>query len=112
MNSTKVNQLQLLQHNLQNVSLQKQQIENNLVELDSALTELKTTEKAYKIVGKIMIASDTASLQKDLQEQKEAANVRLKSFSRQEEKLRSEFEKIQREAMEELNNATTDSTSA
>ena len=38
--SEKINQLQLLQQNLQNLSSQKQQFQSQLLELDSALTEL------------------------------------------------------------------------
>ncbi len=66
----KINQLQLLQQNLQNLELQKQQFQNQLVEIDSALTELKSTEKAYKIVGKIMLAASREELSKDLSEKK------------------------------------------
>ena len=102
MSSNKMQQLRLTQQNLQNVMLQKQQIQGQLIELESALTELKTTEKAYKIVGKIMVASSKESLTKDLQEKKEVQEVRLKNFNRQEEKLQAVLEQLQTDAVEDM----------
>lgn len=100
--TSKVSQLQLLQQNLQQILSQKQQLEAQLVELDSALAELKTTEKAYKIVGKMMIASSAKDLLRDVTEKKEIITVRLNNFSKQEEKLNQSMETVQKEAMEEL----------
>lgn len=102
MKSTKVQQLQLLQHNLQNILAQKQQLQNQLVELDSALTELKNTEKAYKIIGKIMITSSPQILTAQLEEKKSVADVRLNNFSKQEKKLQKNLEELQQEVMQEL----------
>ena len=102
MASAKINQLQLLQQNLQNVLNQKQQLESQLIELDSALTEVKTTEKAYKIIGKIMVACPTEKLAKDLQEKKEVIEIRFKNFAKQEERLKAGLEEAQQEVMQEL----------
>jgi len=98
----KVEELQLVQQNLQHILDQKQSIESELTELNSALTELKNTDKAYKIVGKIMIATNKNSLIKDLDEQKNVAETRLKTFSTQEKKIKQQLEKVQKEAMEEM----------
>ena len=100
--SEKIQQLQLLQQNLQNISLQKQQIQNQLLELDSALKELDSTEKAYKIVGKIMLAASKEELSKELKEKKDVADVRLKNFSKQEETLQKSIDELQKEVMAEL----------
>jgi prefoldin beta subunit len=100
--SEKIQQLQLLQQNLQNVGMQKQQIQNQLLELDSALKELGSTEKAYKIVGKIMLAASKEELSKDLKEKKDVADVRLKNFTKQEETLQKNIEELQKEVMAEL----------
>jgi prefoldin beta subunit len=100
----KVSQLQVLQQNLQNVSLQKQQLHTQVIEIDSALTELKNTSQAYKIVGKIMLASSKEELEKDLLEKKEVIEIRLKNFVQQEEKLQQNIDDLQKEVMEELKN--------
>ncbi|MBI4983654.1 prefoldin subunit [Candidatus Woesearchaeota archaeon] len=102
MASSKLNQLQLLQQNLQNISLQKQQLQNQIVEVDSALASLKTTDKAYKIVGKVMLAISKPDLVKELEQQKEIAEIRLKNFTQQEDKLQQGFEELQLEVMKEL----------
>jgi prefoldin beta subunit len=102
MSSEKIGELQLLQQNLQTVTAQKQQIEEQLTEFNSALNELTSTEQAYKIVGKIMIATSSEDLTKELNDKKEIAEVRLKNFVSQEEKLKTNIEKMQQEVMKEL----------
>ena len=102
MSSPKINQLQMLQQNLENSVRQKQQIQNQLLEMESALTELKSTDKAYKIVGKIMLASSKDELIKGLEEKKEIAEIRLKTFQDQEESLQKNIETTQAEVMKEL----------
>ena len=100
--SEKLSQLQFLQQNLQNIILQKQQFQNQIVELDSALSELNSTSQAYKIVGKIMLAASKEQLTNELKEKKEVAEVRLKNFTKQEEKLQHNIEELQQEVMKEL----------
>ncbi len=107
-NSNKINQLQLLQQNLQNLVLQKQQVQNQLLEFESALTELKTTDKAYKIVGKIMLASSKENLIKDLNEKKEVSEIRIKNFKEQELSLQKNIENVQKEVMEEMKEESQD----
>ncbi len=102
MASSKISQLQLMQQNLQNVLVQKQQIQEQLTELDSALTELSTTDKAYRIVGKLMIATSKKELDVELQQKKEIAEIRLKNFAKQEDKLKGSLEIMQKEVLEEL----------
>ena len=92
-----------MQQNVQNIRAQRQQMQEQLTELNSALTELKTTDKAYKIVGKIMLATSKTDLNKDLSEKKELMEVRLKNFSQQEKKLEGSMEDLQKEVMKELN---------
>lgn len=102
MGSVKINQLQILQQNLQNLQLQKQQIQSQVVEYDSTLTELKTTNTAYKIIGKIMVSGSKEDIIKDLKQKKEVAGIRLNNFTKQEKRLKESLEKIQKEIMEEL----------
>tara|TARA_Y100000031_G_C8124403_1_gene339777 strand:+ start:429 stop:737 length:309 start_codon:yes stop_codon:yes gene_type:complete len=97
-----IQQLQLTQQNLQNIVIQKQQLQSQLVELNSALTELKTTEKSYRIVGKLMIATPKDKLSSELEDKREAVEVRLKNFNSQEEKLKEKIEELQKKAMDEM----------
>ena len=98
----KVNQLQLLQQNLENILMQKQQIESQLTEFNSALQEVQSTKKAYKIIGKIMVAASAEELTKDLEQKKEVAEIHLKNINKQEEKLKTNLEEMQKEVVQEL----------
>lgn len=102
MTSNKIAQLQLLQQNLQNIMAQKQQFQSQLVEMESALSELKKTDKAYKIVGKLMLAASKPELEKELMEKKEVVEIRLKNFTQQEERIQKNFEEQQQEVVKEL----------
>ena len=102
MSSEKINQLQLLQQNIQTILAQKQQLQSQLVELDSALTEIGKTEKSYKILGNIMVAASKDNLSKELSEKKEIVEVRLKNFQKQEERLKKDIEELQKEVVSEL----------
>ncbi|MDO8511611.1 MAG: prefoldin subunit [Nanoarchaeota archaeon] len=101
MDQSTIAQLQLLQQNLQNLLLQKQQLQNNLIELESALQEIKTSEKCYKIMGHIMVASPKDAVSKELAEKKEMNDLRLKNYLSQEEKLKRSIGDIQKELMQE-----------
>jgi prefoldin beta subunit len=102
MTSEKVNQLQLMQQNMQNIAVQKQQIQHQIVELNSAINGLKETEKSYRIVGNIMIEASKEDLNKDLEGKKEIAEIRLKNFVKQEKDVQKNLEELQEEVMAEL----------
>lgn len=97
--SDKISQLQLLQQNLQNLFLQKQQIQNQSLEIESALIELKSTDKAYKIIGNLMVSSPQDTLLKELTGKKELLDMRLKNITKQEEKLKDNYEQLQQEVV-------------
>lgn len=98
----KISQLQLYEQSLNNLLVQKQQFQQQFVEINSALEELKNTDKAYKIIGNIMVASEKSVLQKDLNERKEMTELRIKSFEKQEHKIKEKASEIQAEVMKEL----------
>jgi prefoldin beta subunit len=102
MATEKVNQLQLLQQNLHNFLVQKQQLESKLTEIDSAIKELNKTNQAYKIVGKLMVASSQDVLNKELMEEKESTEVRLKNIILQENNIKEKIEKLQQEVIAEM----------
>jgi prefoldin beta subunit len=98
----KLGQLQLLEQNLQGFLMQKQNFQAQLLEVDSALSELETTDTAFKIVGNIMVASKKEELKKDLQKKKEMLELRIKSIEKQEETLREKAKKTQEEVLQEM----------
>ena len=62
----KIQHLQHLEQNMQHLLKQRQQFQMQLMEIDSAADELKKTEKAYRIIGNIMVLSDKATLDKEV----------------------------------------------
>lgn len=98
----KINQVQNIEQNLQHLLSQRQQFQLQLTEVESALTELDKTEKAYKIVGNIMVAAEKPVLKSELEERKKRLELRTGSIEKQEEKLRSRAESLRKEVMEAM----------
>lgn len=94
------NKLHLLQQNLQNVLLQKQQLLEQLQEYDATVQELKKSETAYKILGKIMVSTDKDQLLRELQEKRESVEIRYRNYATQEERLQQNLAAAQKELIE------------
>jgi len=98
----KINKLSMMEQTLQSFLAQKQTFQAQLMEIDSALDELKKTDKAYKIVGNVMVFSDKESLISDLNQKKETVELRIKSIDKQETKMREKTSELQSEVMKEM----------
>ena len=92
----KIAEFQALEQELQSVILQKQSMQAQLIEIESALNELDSPE-VYKIVGAIMVKADPEALRKELSEKKELLSLRIDSLSKKEESLRKRFSGLQEE---------------
>jgi prefoldin beta subunit len=101
----KLGQLQLIEQNLQNFLMQKQNFQSQLIQIENAVEEIeKSTKKtAYKIVGPLMIESDVNSLKEDLKSKKEVLELRIKNIEKQEDKLKDKAKSVQEEVMKDLN---------
>jgi prefoldin beta subunit len=95
----KIAQLQLLEQNMQNFTMQKQQFQMQLNEIASALENLKDSEKSYKIVANIMINAKKEDLESELKQKKEMLELRIKKLEKQEEEIREKSQKIQKEVL-------------
>ncbi len=102
MNKEDIKQLQILEQSLHNVHMQKQQFQAQLIEVESALSELEKSNVAYKIVGNIMINAKKDDLKKDLSEKKELFSARLKMLDKQENKLKEEATGLQQKLMKDI----------
>jgi prefoldin beta subunit len=103
----KIGQIQLVQQNLENFNMQRQQFQLQLAEIDTALVEIENTEGTYKIIGNIMVSVPKDKLRKELEEKKEMLSIRVNSIEKQEEKLRVKFEELQQEVMKSLEDTET-----
>lgn len=104
MSNDKIQQLQLMEQQAQTLMKEKQQYQQQVFEVDSALGELEKTNEAYKILSNVMIKSDKESLVKELNSKKEQINKKLKYIEDNEKKLKEKSKKLQEEVMNEVGN--------
>lgn len=100
----KIRQLQLAEQGMQALFAQKQNLQMQLMEIDTALKGLEDTKEAYRIVGNVMILADSAALKEDLKSKKETTELRIRSFEKQEKATRERAEAIQKEVLEGMKN--------
>jgi len=94
----KIQELQILEQNLQNLSMQKQTFQIELTEVQNALSDLKKSgEEVYKIVGGLMVRSSKANLTSDLEEKKKIFEIRISSIEKQEKIFDEKSEKLKKE---------------
>lgn len=98
----KINQIQILQQNLQNISMQRQQFQLQQSEIESALSELGRNPKTYKIIGNIMVSADNDSLKNELHEKQQMISIRISSIEKQESKIREKAEELQKEVLKDI----------
>ena len=100
----KVRDLQMIEQNAQNLSLQKQTSQVELNEINNALAEIeKTNEDIYKILGGIMIKTDKTALKKELGEKKKLLELRIQTIEKQEKLISEKAKKLRSEISQEFN---------
>ncbi len=101
-----INQYQQLQQQIQVLASQRYQLEAQLKEVVRAEDELKDLQPdapIYKNLGSLMVrAKDRESIVKELSEQKETLDIRVKTVERQEKHLRERYQSLQEELNREL----------
>lgn len=98
----KLQKLTLLEQNLNNILLQKQNFQMQEVEIENALAELKECKEAYQIIGNIMVKTEGDKLKKDLESKKEIIELRIRNIEKQEIKIKEEANKLQKEVINEI----------
>lgn len=97
-------QLQEAQRQVEAIAAQRIQVQTLLSEVERALEELAKVSpetKMYKSVGRLLISYDKEKLEKELQEEKETLELRLKVLTRNEERLVERIQEM-REKLEEM----------
>lgn len=99
-------QFQQLQQQLQGVLQQKYRMDAQLKEFEMTLEELRKAEAdtpVYKNVGALMImVKDKESLIKELEDDKETTEVRVKTLDRQEKMFREKYQVMQEQISKAL----------
>jgi len=94
-----IQQLQVIEQNFQSVLMQKQQMQQQLLEAENGITELESSGKCYRIIGTIMVEADAKSIKKELETKRDELTSRMKIIEKHEAELRSKMSELQKKAM-------------
>lgn len=105
----KVTQFQSLQQQLQMIVAQKQQFILRAKDTDNAIEELGGMKegKVYKVSGPLMMEASIEKSKKDLAEEKETAEARIKILEGQEKKLTEKLKGLGEELQSIMNSQGT-----
>jgi len=96
----KIQEMQILEQNLQNLLLQKQAFQMELSETDSALNAMANSgEEVFKIIGQLMIKTEKSKIQDELEGKKKMLELRTKTLEKHESSLTEQLEKLRDEFM-------------
>lgn len=99
-NNQKIQEMQMLEHNLQNLLMQKQAFHMELSETAAALMEVeKASDDIFKIVGQLMVKSNKKDVVEDLKNKKRLLELRVETMNKQEESLNKQAETLRDDIM-------------
>ena len=102
-NDKKIQEMNVLEQNLQNILFQKQAFELELDETTSALNEIeKSGDEVFKIIGQLMIKTEKSRIKDELLEKKKILDMRIRAFEKQENYLKEKLDKIREEISSSL----------
>jgi len=98
MDQSKVQEMQVLEQNLQNLFMQKQSFQMEFSETQSALKEIENSgDDIFKMIGQLMIKSDKSKVKEELLNKEKFLDIRLNSIEKQESSLVEKLEKLREE---------------
>jgi len=96
----KIQEMQMLEQNLQNILLQKQAFQMELSETQSALKEIeKSGDEVFKIIGQLMIKTEKSKINEELSNKEKIITLRMNSIEKQEASLTKKLEDLQKEVL-------------
>ena len=87
--------LQVIEQTLHTYTAQRNSYQQQLLEVENAITEVSSAPESYRIIGNIMVKTEPQQLKTELEEKKTSLQTRIASVERQEKKLREEMQKLQ-----------------
>ena len=91
----KIQDLQILEQNFQNISMQRQTFQLELNETSTALDEVgKAKGDVFRVLGQVMVKSQKDELKKELKEKKDLLELRIKAIEKQDLGLRENIERL------------------
>ena len=96
----KINEIQILEQNLQNLLLQKQAFQMEISETSAAKREIeKAGDEVFKIIGQLMIKSDKSKIKDELSNKERLLDLRIKALEKQESVLLEKIESLKKEIL-------------
>jgi prefoldin beta subunit len=107
-----VNNLSMLEQNMQQLAAQRQSFQAQLIEIDSALEEIKDSKETFRIIGSIMVKVEPSKLKEDLNSKKQLLDIRIKSIEKQEDAIKEKSKKLQDEILLKIEGEKNSSNNA
>ena len=101
----KLGRMQEMQQQAQSFLMQKQNIQVQKLEVENALKELensKSSDSVFEIVGTVMLRKSSEELKTSLGEKKDIYELRLKTITKQIDKLTEESKKLQEDIFSQV----------
>src|SRR5215218_7611605 len=93
-----ISRLQQIQQNLQAIMMKKQQIEQEIAEIDTILEEIKKIDgdnKVYKKYDNLLIKSKGEDILKEFKEKKVTLNTRMLVVEKQESRVKDNLKEVE-----------------
>jgi len=102
MDQNKIQEIQMLEQNIQNLLLQKQAFDMELSESKAALKEIENAkDDVFKLIGQLMIKSDKNKVKEELLNKEKILNLRLSTIGKQEISLTEKLTSLREEMMKQ-----------
>ena len=99
----KIQEMQMLEQNFQNLLLQKQSFQMELSETKAALEEIeKSGDEVFKIIGKLMIKADKQKIKEELSNKEKVLEIRIKTIEKQENFMTEKMDKMREEVLKTI----------
>ena len=93
----KIQEIQILEQNLQNLLLQKQAFQMEISETKAAKKEIEKSDDIFKIIGQLMIKTDKEKTKEELVNKEKILDLRIKSIEKQEASLTERLDSLKKE---------------
>jgi prefoldin beta subunit len=97
---SKIQELTFIEQNLQNLLFEKQALNLELSEVESALTQLNNSkDEVFKLLGNLLVRHDKSKMLEELNEKKKILELRLSSLEKQEELFSKKLVELRKEIL-------------
>ena len=93
----KIQEMQIIEQNLQNLLLQKQAFQMEISETKAAKKEIEKSNDVFKIIGQLMIKANKEKTIEELINKEKILDLRIKSMEKQEASLIERSENLKKE---------------